>query len=141
MIHLFVPYYGEWHSYFQECLDNQTVEFRLFKYDRKENGGGWTSACNMFHREFKRYRGTEDDVVCIMNNDITTDEIGCLYGISGLETDPLIGINAGGLPGQTRDVILPVGTLNLGCSATNTGSVKWTLFYVSIDDGASVEAA
>ena len=71
MIHLFVPYYGDWHSRFQKCLDNQSVEFRLFKYDRKENGGGWTSACNLFHKEFSRYRGIEDDVVCIMNNDIT----------------------------------------------------------------------
>jgi len=71
MIHLFVPYYGEWHDYFQKCLDSQTVKFRLFKYDRKENGGGWTSACNLFYREACRYRGIEDDVICIMNNDIT----------------------------------------------------------------------
>lgn len=71
MIHLFVPYYGEWHSYFQECLDSQNVKFRLFKYDRKESGEGWTSACNMFHREVSRYRGIEEDVICIMNNDIT----------------------------------------------------------------------
>ena len=73
MIHLFVPYYGVWPDYFQECLDSQTVPFRLFKYDRKEIGDGWTAACNLFYKEFKRYRGTEDDVICIMNNDIRFD--------------------------------------------------------------------
>jgi len=84
MIYLFVPYYGEWHSYFQECLDNQAEKFWLFKYDRKENGVGWTSACNMFHREFSRYRGTEDDVICIMNNDIT---FGDFFLSEGYEVD------------------------------------------------------
>ena len=78
--------------------------------------------------------------ICV-DLDITADEVGCLYGITGLDTDALIGIDAGALPAQTRDVILPVGTLDLDCSATNTGSVKWTLFYVPIDDGAYVEAA
>ena len=74
MIHLFVPYYGGWPSSFQECLDRQTVKFRLFKYDTKEADCGHASAVNLFHREFKRYRGTADDVICIMCNDITFDD-------------------------------------------------------------------
>ena len=83
--------------------------------------------------------GTAADICATL--DITADEVGCLYGITGVNTDALIGIDAGALPAQTRDVILPVGTLDLDCVATNTGSVKWTLFYVPIDDGAYVEAA
>ena len=69
------------------------------------------------------------------------DEVGCLYGIEGDPTIALIGINAGALPAQERSVILPVGTLDWRTLANNTGQIKWTLFYVPIDDGAYVTAA
>jgi len=82
--------------------------------------------------------GTAVDICAVLN--ITADEVGCLYGITGLNTDALIGINAGALPAQTRDVILNVGTLDLDCAATNTGEVAWTIFYTPIDDGAYVTA-
>jgi len=83
--------------------------------------------------------GTSVDICAVLS--ITGDEVGTLYGITGLNTDALIGINAGALPGQTRPVVLPVGTLDLDCAASNTGSVKWTVFYVPVDDGAYMEAA
>lgn len=83
--------------------------------------------------------GTAVDICAVL--DITADEVGCLYGITGLDTDALIGINAGALPAQTREVILNTGTLDLDCAASNTGEIKWTLFYVPINDGAYVEAA
>lgn len=83
--------------------------------------------------------GTSVDICAAL--DITADEVGCLYGISGLNSDALIGVNAGAVPGQLRDVVLPVGTLDLDCAASNTGSVKWTVFYVPLDDGAYMEAA
>jgi len=71
----------------------------------------------------------------------TADEVGCLYGVEGDPAVALIGINAGALPAQERDVILPVGVLDWRCSANNTGEVKWTIFYVPIDDGAYVTVA
>jgi len=83
--------------------------------------------------------GTSVDICAVL--DTTADEAGCLYGITGLNSDALIGINAGALPSQTRDVIVPEGTIDLDCAASNTGSVKWTIFYVPIDAGASVVAA
>lgn len=73
--------------------------------------------------------------------DITAKEVGTLFGISGLNSDALIGINAGALPGQTRPVVLPVGTIDLDCAASNTGSVKWSVLYMPLDDGAYMEAA
>lgn len=39
-----------------------------------------------------------------------------------------------------RQVVAP-GSISLDCAASNTGSVKWTLFYIPLDDGASVQAA
>lgn len=83
--------------------------------------------------------GTAVDICAAL--DITADEAGCLYGITGLNTDALIGADAGALPGQTRPVVLAVGTLDLDCAASNTGSIKWTVFYVPVDDGAYMEAA
>lgn len=83
--------------------------------------------------------GTSVDLCTTLS--ITAFEVGCLLGITGLNTDALIGIDAGVLPGQTRDVILAAGTLDLDCAASNTGAVKWTVFYIPIDDGAWLEAA
>jgi hypothetical protein len=83
--------------------------------------------------------GTDVDICAVLS--IANDEVGCLYGITGLNSDAMIGINAGALPAQTRDVIVNVGTIDLDCAANNTGSVKWTLFYYPIDSGAAVVAA
>jgi hypothetical protein len=80
--------------------------------------------------------GTAVDICAVLN--IAADEVGCLYGITGLNSDALIGLNAGAVPGQARDVIVPIGSINLDCAATNTGAIKWTLFYVPIDAGAVV---
>jgi hypothetical protein len=83
--------------------------------------------------------GTDADLCAVLN--ITADEVGTLYGITGLNTDALIGINAGALPMQVRHVIVPIGTIDLNCAASNTGSVKWSIFYYPIDSGAAVAAA
>jgi hypothetical protein len=83
--------------------------------------------------------GTAVDLCTVLS--IANDEVGCLYGITGLNSDAMLGINAGALPAQTRDVIVPIGSINLDCAASNTGSVKWSIFYYPIDDGAAVTAA
>lgn len=83
--------------------------------------------------------GTAVDICAALN--ITAKEVGTLLGISGLNSDALIGINAGALPAQSRSVVCPIGEIDLDCSASNSGSIKWTLFYFPIDDGAAVTAA
>ena len=37
--------------------------------------------------------------------------------------------------------ILPIGTVRIETSATNTGATKWDLFYFPFDDGATVASA
>lgn len=83
--------------------------------------------------------GTSVDICAVLS--IANDEVGTLYGITGLNSDAMLGINAGALPAQTRDVIVNVGTIDLDCAAANTGSVKWSILYVPIDDGAYITAA
>ena len=68
-------------------------------------------------------------------------EAGTLLSIDGTIATAMLGVNAGGTAIQSKPVVLPVGTLDLRLSASSTGSVKWTLFYVPIDDGAYVTAA
>ncbi|WML79177.1 hypothetical protein [Streptomyces sp. VNUA74] len=83
--------------------------------------------------------GTDVDIAANLN--VQADEVGCLYGITGLFSDALVGANAGAGVVPRNPVVLPVGTLDLVTSASNTGSVKWSLTYVPLDDGASVAAA
>lgn len=83
--------------------------------------------------------GTSVDICAVLS--VANDEVGCLYGITGLFSDAMVGSNAGATVGMRNAVVLPVGTLDLDCAASNTGSVKWSIFYVPLDSGAYVTAA
>lgn len=75
------------------------------------------------------------------NLDISADEVGCLYGITGLFSDAMVGANAGATVAPRNPLIIPAGAIKLACAASNTGAVKWSLTYVPLDSGASVAAA
>lgn len=83
--------------------------------------------------------GTDVDLCAVL--DITADQVGCLYGITGVFSDAMVGANAGATVLPQRGVVVPVGTIDLSCAASNTGSVKWSLTYIPLDDGAYVSAA
>jgi hypothetical protein len=80
--------------------------------------------------------GTAVDMCAVL--DITADEVGCLYGITGIPADALVGANAGLGPMCQRPQVVPIGTIKLSTSATNTGSVKWSIYWVPLDDGAAL---
>jgi hypothetical protein len=81
--------------------------------------------------------GTDQDICAVL--DIANDEVGTLYGITGTFADAMIG-SGQTLQEQHLGVILKPGTIDLDCAASNTGSVKWTLFYAPIDRGAYATA-
>jgi hypothetical protein len=68
-------------------------------------------------------------------------EAGTLLSISGLKATAMYGVDAGGSAMQHIPVALPVGTLDLRLSGSSTGSVKWSIWYVPLDEGAYVTAA
>ena len=75
MIYLFVPYYTEDTPEFRQSLESQIVPFQEIRRNRKADKICWTKAVNDFRKELMRYRGLkDDDVVCIMNNDISFGE-------------------------------------------------------------------
>lgn len=83
--------------------------------------------------------GTSVDLCAVLN--ISADEVGCLYGITGTVGDALVGANAGYAPLPDRPLVVAAGTIDLDCAASNTGSVKWSIWYAPLDDGALVTAA
>lgn len=68
-------------------------------------------------------------------------EAGTLFSITGLVSDAMVGDDAGGAAMQTRPVALPIGHVELLTSGNNTGAIKWSMWYVPIDEGAYVVAA
>jgi hypothetical protein len=83
--------------------------------------------------------GTTTDLCA--NLDLSADEVGSLYTISGLGSDAMRRGESGNVPAQNNAVICAAGTIDAVVGATHTGSIKWTIFYIPIDDGASVAAA
>lgn len=81
--------------------------------------------------------GTDLDICAVLN--ISADEVGTLYTITGTPGDAMLGAGQAGRLGG--GIVLKPGTVDFSCSATNTGATKWSCFYVPIDDGATVAAA
>lgn len=83
--------------------------------------------------------GTDVDLCAVL--DISAKEVGTLFGITGTFANAMVGANAGATALPDREVVVAAGTIDLNCAASNTGSVKWSITYIPIDDGASVAAA
>lgn len=76
------------------------------------------------------------------NLDINADEVGTLYLVEGDGT-ALVGANAGAaLSGVgSMGFIVPIGSIRIETSATNTGATKWDIWYFALDEGASIVSA
>jgi len=84
--------------------------------------------------------GTTRDICADLDVDLYA--AGDLLGITGVTADAMIPPLTGGVvEAQTMGVIVQEGTIDLVAGANNTGSVKWTLKYIPLDDGASVAVA
>ncbi len=75
--------------------------------------------------------------------DITADAVGTMYSITGA---PATGLQDGlnfVTPSEnlTGWLILKPGGILLDCAASNTGAVKWSIWYVPLEAGASIAAA
>jgi hypothetical protein len=78
--------------------------------------------------------GTAVDICATL--DVNGKEIGALFGITGTFATALVGANAGAGVMCTQPVVAPIGTIKASTGATNTGSVKWTCYWLPLDDGA-----
>jgi hypothetical protein len=73
--------------------------------------------------------------------DLSADPAGTLYTIAGAAATALQRGECGSVIGQSAPVIVAVGAIEAVVGDTHTGSIKWSVFYTPIDDGAYVEAA
>ena len=83
--------------------------------------------------------GSSVDMCAVLST--AADEVGCLYGITGTPANALIGTNAGLTPAMAKGLILNTGTIDLSCSASNSGSIKWAIHYIPIDKNATIVVA
>lgn len=85
--------------------------------------------------------GTTDLCDSATGLDIGGDTVGTIYIITGditvdLEDDADVGVYIASM--GTNLLVLQPGTIQLVCSATETGSIKWLLHYIAIDKNAYV---
>ncbi|MVO84188.1 hypothetical protein GPA10_05225 [Streptomyces sp. p1417] len=84
--------------------------------------------------------GATQDLCAVL--DITADAVGTMYSVTGTPgtamQDALNFLPSNKVPAQP--IVLKPGSILLDCAASNTGSVKWELTYIPLDNGASVAA-
>lgn len=80
----------------------------------------------------------------------STSNLSASFESNGLAVGVLIGIPgtiggtavfSGGTTVQSNELLMQPGNIRLSAAASNTGSVRWTLTYFALDDGATVVAA
>lgn len=83
--------------------------------------------------------GTTTDLCA--NLDIDADPIGTMYSITGIPGDALVRGEEGAVQGMTvKGVVVPVGAIETVSAGNVAGQMKWSLWYIPLDDGAYVEA-
>lgn len=75
------------------------------------------------------------------NLDISADPVGTMYTIAGAPGTATQRGECGAVIGQSAPVIVREGAIEVVIGDTHTGSIKWSVFYTPIDDGAYVVAA
>lgn len=75
--------------------------------------------------------------------DIDADVVGTLYTITGTITDDMVDSGDTGLLAYTlaSPLFMVPGSIELHCAGSVTGEIKWSIWYVPLDDGAYIEAA
>jgi len=68
-------------------------------------------------------------------------EEGCMIALDGTKATNLLGVTAGGRGMATNSVTVQIGTIDQRCSASDTGQMRWSVWYVPIEDGAYITAA
>ena len=84
-----------------------------------------------------------DAVMSVASADFTADAVGTIYLMpataAGALTVPAAGAYLRLFP--ALGWVMSEGAISITASAARTGGIKWTVFYIPIDDGAYIEAA
>ena len=80
--------------------------------------------------------GADVDLCAVV--DIAAAAVGSMLHITGTLSDAMVITASGAYESQSSVIAVAPGTIDVSCSASKTGSVKWTCFYIPIDEGAKV---
>ena len=85
------------------------------------------------------------DVDLCATLDLTADAVGTMYGITGDFSDAMKTATSGALEIGSTDniqgVVVAAGNINLSCSASSSGEVKWSILWRPLDEYARVVRA
>lgn len=74
--------------------------------------------------------------------DLNALEVGGQLSVIGTFATALNKTNAGAVQGlNIAPFVVMTGNIGITTGATSTGSIKWSIFYTPLDDGASIAAA
>ncbi len=94
--------------------------------------------------KFIGHPATGTDVDLCATSDVTALEVGGSVSLPGVVGTALVKATAGGntIPSSNSGYILQSGVvIRQSCSASNSGNMKHSLWYIPLDPGASVAAA
>lgn len=80
--------------------------------------------------------GADVDLCAEVN--IDTDAPGTFYHITGTLTDVMIATTSGAVESQLIPLIVSDGSIDLNCTASKTGKIKWVLFYIPLELNAKI---
>jgi hypothetical protein len=79
---------------------------------------------------------TDTDLCAVL--DVTAKAAGSVFTITGTFANAMIVTANGVVAGLATEIICPVGTIELACSATNTGTIDWYLRYQALGPKSGV---
>jgi hypothetical protein len=82
--------------------------------------------------------GADVDLCAVV--DIDGDAVGTLYHITGTFANAMIATTSGAFEVQSP-VMVAAGTIDLNCTGSTAGSIKWTVIYRALDADSTVVAA
>ena len=80
--------------------------------------------------------GADVDLCAVL--DIAEATVGSTFHITGTLADAMVKKVSGAGGVQSEPIEVSPGTIDLSCSASKTGQIKWTLFYIPVDANARV---
>jgi hypothetical protein len=96
-----------------------------------------TQACNYSLESNPTAAGANVALCAVLN--ISAVVASAFFGLTGILADAMLSGLA--IVGQTTPQIIQAGTIEAKTSATNTGTVAWSCWYIPLTTGATVVAA
>lgn len=83
--------------------------------------------------------GSDTDICVAL--EVTADAVGTVYTIDGTVGNAMIATDNGVIASQVLALICPPGMIELNGTDTNTGVIRWSMYYVALSPNVQVNVA